>query len=363
MMPQPYQYLIALNQALTFLSRLCLPGVPTTNTNAQPEAADKNSFETQQQGQAQNQKQAQNQEQARNQEQEQNQTQTAEGFDGFGKHDEHDQHAKHGEGGECERYDRHDRHDGQSNLPNPSPAGQPASQPTGQETSGQTTPQTCLMDMVLYFPLVGMLLAALAALPLCLGLAAAYPALQALIFLALTVWLSRGLHWDGLADLLDACASNASGEKFQAILKDHHLGALGALGLMLALLTTLAALYYLAQHKQWLVLIWSAGAAQLTAFCLAVFAPISPAASLGKIFAGAKLKLYLTLWLPLLLLSGAAFISWQFTLAALAFVGLTAFYLASLAKKHGGYNGDFLGAAIVLGQMAALLAALFFTTT
>lgn len=292
-----YQHLIAFNQALTFLSRLYLPGVPAKQAGGQTQGQINGQATTQPETGSENKSEA------------------------------------------------------QSELD------------LAPEAEDQNGPQTCLQGMVIFFPAVAMLLAALAVLPLWLGLAAAYPWLQALIFLLLTVWLSRGLHWDGLADLLDACASNASGEKFQAILKDHYIGALGALGLMLVLLTNLAILYYLAASKQWLVLIWSAGAGQLTAFCLALFAPVNPAASLGKIFGAARLKLCLALWLPLLLLSGATLISWQFSLCALVFAGLTAFYLACLAKKHGGYNGDFLGAAIVLGQMAALLGAMCFATT
>ena len=310
-----YQHLIAFNQALTFLSRLRLPFVPLSITNLPPpntpcagpcEADPANQIEIQIENQA----------------------------------PEH------------------------SPIQTPTHLGaQPDAQPDAQaeqEASPQSGPQSDLQGMVIFFPLVGMLLAALAVLPLWLGLGSGYPALQALIFLSLTVWLSRGLHWDGLADLLDACASNASGEKFQAILKDHHLGAIGALGLMLALLVNLTALYYLAQQRQWLLLIWSAGAGQLAAFALASFALPSPTASLGKIFAVAKLKLCLCLWLPLLLLSGAILFNWQFSLVALVLVLGAAFYLACLAKKHGGYNGDFLGAVILLGQMAALLAALCF---
>ena len=43
------------------------------------------------------------------------------------------------------------------------------------------------------------------------------------------LWTTRCLHWDGVADLADACGSGAAGERFWQIMRDSRLGALGAL--------------------------------------------------------------------------------------------------------------------------------------
>ena len=59
-------------------------------------------------------------------------------------------------------------------------------------------------------------------------------ALAAWLWMALEAWSTRGLHWDGLADLGDASGSGAQGERFWAILRDSRLGAFGALHLLLA---------------------------------------------------------------------------------------------------------------------------------
>ncbi len=50
------------------------------------------------------------------------------------------------------------------------------------------------------------------------------------------IFLSRGLHWDGVADLVDGLGSGASGEEFWRIMKDSRLGTFGALATTLLVL-------------------------------------------------------------------------------------------------------------------------------
>ncbi len=56
-----------------------------------------------------------------------------------------------------------------------------------------------------------------------------------MVLLALYVWIIGGLHQDGLADTIDAFAGGKNSEHRLAILRDSHIGALGATGLFLAL--------------------------------------------------------------------------------------------------------------------------------
>jgi adenosylcobinamide-GDP ribazoletransferase len=62
-----------------------------------------------------------------------------------------------------------------------------------------------------------------------------WPAACALILLAGGVWLTRGLHLDGLADWADSMGGHGR-EKRLAIMKDVSLGAFGVMALTLALL-------------------------------------------------------------------------------------------------------------------------------
>ena len=57
-------------------------------------------------------------------------------------------------------------------------------------------------------------------------------------FLTLVVWifLSGGLHWDGLADCFDGFCCSTSAERRLQIMKDSRLGTYGALGVFCALI-------------------------------------------------------------------------------------------------------------------------------
>lgn len=202
------------------------------------------------------------------------------------------------------------------------------------------------------------------------GLAAAW------LWLLCAIVCTRGLHWDGVADLGDASGSAASGEAFRRILADSRLGAFGALRLLLVF------------SGQWLALSW-----HFTAIVVAAAAPdrhdallplaivlLAPAwgrscavllarpgraaapDSLGGLFcAGATPGLRagyaagVLSAVALLLLLGLPF--WQ-GLALLALQMLLLYGLDRLAARGGGLSGDFFGAAIEEGQLCFLLATL-----
>lgn len=66
--------------------------------------------------------------------------------------------------------------------------------------------------------------------------------LCAVVAVGVLAWLSRGLHLDGLADTIDGFASMRRGAEALAIMRDPHVGALGAAGLVLVLLLQVSAL-------------------------------------------------------------------------------------------------------------------------
>ncbi len=88
--------------------------------------------------------------------------------------------------------------------------------------------------------LIGALLAAAAGL-LALGFPAA-PGVGAALVVTLWVWLSGGLHLDGLADTADAAAAGGDRSRHLAIMKDPRSGPAGVVAVVLLLLTKYAAL-------------------------------------------------------------------------------------------------------------------------
>lgn len=187
-------------------------------------------------------------------------------------------------------------------------------------------------------------------------------ALAAWLWLALELWSTRGLHWDGLADLGDACGSGATGARFREILRDSCLGAFGALSLLLIFSGQWLALAWHLAVGHWLLLVLAPAWGRACAVWLAASAPPHSPTSLGGLAcAGINptvRRLYrLAAFLLLCLLAAQGLSLWQCLLLSGAQYWLTR-HLAATARRQGGLSGDFLGAAIELGQLCFLLTTL-----
>jgi len=207
------------------------------------------------------------------------------------------------------------------------------------------------------FPVVGLILGALLAAPFALGLLAGRPYVAAWLLAAANLYLTRGLHYDGFSDLFDAWGSLASKERFFEIMKDSRVGAFGALGLIFGVAGQIVLFAALLSSGNYGAIVWGCvfgrglcvllmrlGRAHLRPGLGSMFLP---GATGGALFAAMSLTLVFGLslvdarTLVLSLLCGAP--------------GLVA--LLGLARKNEGLNGDFLGACIVYGELAACLAA------
>jgi adenosylcobinamide-GDP ribazoletransferase len=185
-------------------------------------------------------------------------------------------------------------------------------------------------------------------------------ALAALLWLGLEIWLSRGLHWDGLADLADAAGAPAP--RFWEVLKDSRLGAFGALSLLVAFCGQWTAAAWHVAVRDWSGLVLAPAWGRVCAVWLAASAfPRDPQSLGGLIKTGASFR---TAAVHALIALGAVTLLCEFGLTwpqALALpvvqYGLIR-AMAKLAHEKGGFSGDFLGAAIVLGQTWFLLATL-----
>lgn len=228
-----------------------------------------------------------------------------------------------------------------------------------------------------YYPLVGALIGALAALVYA-GAAALLPPgpLPAILAVAAAALLTGALHEDGLADTFDGVGGGRDRAAALEIMRDSRLGAFGALALMLALALKLGALAALAPAAAIAALVLghslsrlvcvleiatnryarATGAAEHVAAAPSVATLAIAAAGGGAVIAGA-----MVFGAEALAPDGARD-------AVLALLGaLTGLALGLLAMRRfyspklGGYTGDTLGAAqqaseigLYLGLLAAL---------
>jgi len=222
----------------------------------------------------------------------------------------------------------------------------------------RTLDQADFPRTLIWFPLVGLTVGAGVVLPLWLGLFAAYPWLQGWAAAGLALWFTRGLHADGLADIADAWGSAATGERFWAILKDSRAGPFGVIGLVVVIAGQMTAFGYLAAQGRLGAVCWCfvlGRTVSLAALCLGRRL-VRP--GLSSLFApGATWGMLATATAQALIL-GIALADLRTVVFAIAAGALVLAFLVRLARRQQGMNGDFMGAAIMLGELAGALAAL-----
>ncbi|MCG0239043.1 MAG: adenosylcobinamide-GDP ribazoletransferase [Firmicutes bacterium] len=209
-------------------------------------------------------------------------------------------------------------------------------------------------------------------------------AVRAAIAVAAGLWVTGGLHLDGLMDAADALGSGRSREQMLAILKDSRVGAMGAAAGALALLVRAGLLLEIPGDLLPVALLVAPALGRMAITLAAGLLPPHPAgAGLGAAFSrqlgparasgAAALGLGLAVLVPaaaalaaggtgLGVALGGALLESPWLLPALA-RSLAAWVAAAgasllagrvLAARLGGLTGDTLGAICELAEMAAL---------
>lgn len=128
-------------------------------------------------------------------------------------------------------------------------------------SGGDFSPER-LRRSAVYYPLVGLAIAAVIW-STAYGSAFLLPPFPvAVLILMLWVWLTGGLHLDGWMDSADALLSYRSRERMLEIMKDSRVGAMGVIACVLLLLLKVSLIYTVIDEKLWstallLPLVWS----------------------------------------------------------------------------------------------------------
>ena len=181
--------------------------------------------------------------------------------------------------------------------------------------------------------------------------------------------LTRGLHLDGLADLVDGLASYRDPESTRAVMKAPDTGPLGVAAVVLVLLVQTAALASaIGQHRGSLSLLTAVlvGRVAITLACTRT--PAATTEGMGALVAGTARVSIARAWTLAVVLVPAGAIAWDpdATQASLvrAGIGLAAVVCGLLAaqllrwhatRRVGGLTGDVLGALSEVATTAALV--------
>lgn len=204
-----------------------------------------------------------------------------------------------------------------------------------------------------YMTPVGAVLGAVVALPFWLGLFGSAPWVQAWLMTGLSVLLTRGLHFDGLADVCDAVTTHTDPERFWQVVKDSRSGAFGVIGLCMALGGQVLLLHEMAVRGDYEAVIWIFILGRAAGVWLGYHVRHLVRPGLGKLYIdGATLAVALAT-AAIALGTGVFLAGFGASLAGVIIATLALLGLYRLAEKVGGANGDFLGCAIILGELAA----------
>ena len=208
---------------------------------------------------------------------------------------------------------------------------------------------------LLFYPVVGLIIGAI--------LFAVASVLHALpivllssIILVIWIWLTGGLHLDGLADTADAWVGGfGDAERTLKIMKDPACGPIGVLSLIIICILKWSAIYLLLQKQMYIALLLFPVLGRVAPLVLFLTTDYVRAKGLGSSIANTMPRK--SAWLlVMVIVCGSFYFSWLGLIACMSMmIGL--WYLRrKFIQRIGGITGDTVGASIEIVECIGLLA-------
>lgn len=215
-----------------------------------------------------------------------------------------------------------------------------------------------LADGLFYAPLVGVLIGALLVLVNILTSLFFPNYIVAAIVLVFYVYITGGLHIDGLGDLGDGLFSGRSNDAFYQVMKDSRLGTGGFLTIIFVLLFDYL---FLLETMDWKVLLFLPVAGRLGMLFGAIIGSYpNDYDGSGKLFINGR-NFKNSWWLLLVTLVFLFFLfNWQGLLIFVSLLMVTFILISIWSKRLGGITGDMLGALVEYSQVAFLFLLLLY---
>lgn len=206
-----------------------------------------------------------------------------------------------------------------------------------------------------WYPVVGGAVGLVQLAALSAGTFAVSPAFGAILAVAAGEWFTRGLHLDGVADCLDGLLVNGDRDRCLSVMKDPHVGGLGAAGVAIWVLLRVAAVLAAAEHD--LAAPALVGGAVLARSVIAWDVVAYPPASASGLYASLRGQIRpsdagIAGFFGVM---AAAWLLWaspvRGAIALAASVLLPLVWNRVWVKKLGGINGDVVGAAVQVREL------------
>jgi len=213
-----------------------------------------------------------------------------------------------------------------------------------------------LTGAALYFPVVGVLIGVAAA-ALSLGVFRILPPLAGSVVLVIALsGISGGLHLDGLADTADGLLGCRSRERALEIMRDSHIGAMGAAAIAAVLMLKAASLSSLSAAVSLRTVFLMPVAGRCALVIMMWLLPYArETGGLGSVFYRRRPVLAGIWAVVLLVVAGWYACGVAGVVAAVASVLVVAVFAAYVYRRIQGATGDTLGAACEMAECAAAL--------
>lgn len=203
-----------------------------------------------------------------------------------------------------------------------------------------------------FFTVIGLLIGCVEWLTFSLGMQVD-PLLGALLATIAGIWITGGLHLDGLADVFDGFGANRDQERTLEIMKDSRIGSFGVLGVLIDFAIHLIGFYLLKDMP--IRIIWVPISAKLTV-CILCYIGKNIKKGLGALWIENISRVGLGLNIGIFLGIGCLLMPWQWVLIGLGVVyGLAIILNKKFINKLNGLNGDCLGAASQMTEWVIIL--------
>lgn len=172
------------------------------------------------------------------------------------------------------------------------------------------------------------------------------PAVSAIIILLIWIFITGGMHIDGISDMADGFFSMRDKEKTLEIMKDSHVGAFGVITIVFLLLIKFEMLkeFIIIEKNVWL-LIFPPTIARIAAGLVLSFYETTKKSGLGYTFHSSDPRIFWAIGFVVTLI-----ISSILNIKSLIFIGIAILASNLMAlwakKKIGGLNGDIYGAIV-----------------
>lgn len=172
------------------------------------------------------------------------------------------------------------------------------------------------------------------------------PAVAAIIILLIWIFITGGMHIDGISDMADGFFSMRDKEKTLEIMKDSHVGAFGVITIVFLLLIKFEMLkeFIIIEKNVWL-LILPPTIARIAAGLVLSFYETTKKIGLGYTFHSSDPRIFWAIGFIVTLI-----ISSILNIKSLIFIGIAILASNLMAlwakKKIGGLNGDIYGAIV-----------------